>query len=253
MKPAILIPNIASKEIIDSCQKFCDTIVLYTKEDVLNEKVIPKNKIAFYLLLKENEEIKFCDDLRMDSKVFVTDHEWMIKQKRIFHNNEAEKYLDDGNPIIIKTKNKIYGPFINDEKLKKLYVEKRYEEFVMEAEKFIFDNYSKNFPFIRYYMAMIYFFKLNNPEKTQQHLSLILNSYKYMSEAWCLLGDILIESKKHFDAIKAYENAIIYGKERNLYDGDPVLLKKYNKYPKEMLDKLNNLISNTKVVSINSI
>lgn len=248
MKSAILVPNVSDQQIIDSCHNYCDTVITYTKEDILQDDFLPKNRIHYYLLLKENEEIKFCESFAQNNKVFVTDGNWLIKQKRIFTLNKLSS--DDGSTLIIQSKSKLHGPFINNENLKNLYLQKKYEDFALETEKYIFDNFDKSYPFLRYYLSMVYFFKLNNPNKSQVHLSLLLNEFKYLAEGWCLLGDILVTSKKHFDAIKAYENAIVYGKNRNIYDGNPVWITKYGSYPQSMLNKIQNLINNTKIISV---
>lgn len=249
MKSAILVPNVSSKEIIDNCHKYCDLVITYTKDEILMDDFLPKNKLNFYLLLKENEEIKFCESLSPDNKVFITDSNWLVKQKRTFSLNSFATD-DSGGVVIIQSHNKLSGPFIKQENLKSIYLQKNYELFVLETEKYLFDNFQKKFPFLRYYISMVYFFKLQNGSKAQTHLSVLLNEHKNLSEAWCLLGDILVSTKKHFDAIKAYENALIYGKQRDIYDGNPMWIPKYDIYPKQMLQKIQNLIDNTTVLSI---
>lgn len=251
MKSAILIPNVSDQSLIDQCHQFCDNVILYSKEEILQPDFLPKNKIDFYLLLKENESIKYCDSLQGNNKVFLIDSSWMVLQKRIFSLNSLQK--DDGLPIIIQSNEKLHGPFINHEILKSLYLQKKYDEFTLEAEKFLFDNYKLSYPMIRYYISMIYYFKLQNPSKAQVHISFILNEKRSMAEAWCLLGDILVSSKRYFEAIKAYENAIVYGKYRDIYDGDPVWLSRYDLHPREMLGKIQKLIDNTQIISINKI
>lgn len=249
MKSAILLPNVSNKELVDDCHQFCDLVITYTKDELFSDDFLPKNKLDFYLLLKEGEQIKFCESLSPDNKVFITDNNWLIKQKRTFTLNPFASD-SSGGIVIIQSLNKLHQPFIEQENLKSIYLQKKYEMFVLETEKYLFDNFKKTFPFLRYYLSLVYFFKLNNGNKAQTHLSILLNEHKYLAEAWCLLGDILIASKKHFDAIKAYENAIIYGKKRNIYDGDPMWIPKYDIYPKEMLAKIQNLIDNTKILSI---
>jgi len=97
---------------------------------------------------------------------------------------------------------------------------------------------------------MTYFFKLKNIELAEKTIANFINKNVNFAEGWCLLGDMFVQNKRHIDALKAYENALEYGKKRNIYDGLPVCLRRYTVYPKEMLDKIKQLLENTSVVSI---
>ena len=53
-----------------------------------------------------------------------------------------------------------------------------------------------------------------------------------------MLGDVLSMQTNWNDAIKAYEKALEYGSQRNIYDKDPIWLSKYDDYPKTKIEQI---------------
>jgi hypothetical protein len=96
----------------------------------------------------------------------------------------------------------------------------------------------------------VYFFQLSNYKKGLSHICQGLVTHPFMSEIWCLWADYLVEIKKYNEAYYIYENAITAGKSRNIYDNNPVWLKKYKNYPENMRSKIKKLIDETQVFEI---
>jgi tetratricopeptide (TPR) repeat protein len=242
MKKAIIIQNCENYNTIKEHEKYCDSIFVDTNSE---ERILQKYNIDYYLHLLENEEIVFCKSFDNNTKTFISDGNWMIPSNRIYPERPR-----NGNPCVIKTNKFIELPFIENNQLKTIFQEKNYSEFVLESEKFIFENPRYNDKFLEYYMSMTFFFKLNDYKKAQLYLSRFINMNLNFAEGWCLLGDFLIHMKKNVEAIRAYENAMEYGKKRDVYDGLPICLKKYISYPQEMLSKIRHLLENTAVLSV---
>jgi hypothetical protein len=195
------------------------------------------------LVLLNGEEIKVCTDISSPGNVFVTDGVWLAPDKR-WINIEPDSKND---PIILKTEQPHKMPFLQNKKLQNLYKSKLYDEFCIEAEKVIFSHGNNDF-MLDYYLALVYYFVRGNAEGAKNKIAIILNKCPEFAEAWCALGDMFVETKQLGLAQKAYTQAINKGKNRNIYDGKPVWIAKYNNYPKEMLEKINKMLNDTKVV-----
>jgi tetratricopeptide (TPR) repeat protein len=242
MKNAIIIENCTNFDVIRHHEKYSKYIFVDVGSD---EKLLSKYKLDYFLKLYENEEIIVCKEFTENSQTFVTDGNWMVPQNRIFP--EPKEF---NNSIVLKSNKMIEPPFISNNKLSNLFKIKKYEDFCIATERYKFENPNNEDIFLDYYLAMTYFFKLKNNMQAQKYITFFISNHLNFAEGWCLLGDFLVQQKRNIEAIKAYENAIEYGKKRNIYDGHPVCLKRYTTYPEEMLQKLNNLLKNTSIVSI---
>lgn len=197
---------------------------------------------AKYIVLEDGEAIKGMESLEKCNFSCISDGEWMIKENRIYNFKS-----DNKSPIIIMKNKPFVYPLIKEENLKNLYLQKKYEEFVLESEKHIFEHGSYNM--LDYYISIVCFFILKRYKEAQAKLTNLLHKHPTYAEAWCLLGDMLLTQNKNGLAKQAYENAVIKGKDRDIYDNDPVWLKKYDEYPKEKLSQIERLISATQIVS----
>jgi len=242
MKKAIIIQNCENFEIIKSHEKYSDNIYVDVGSE---EKLLQKYNLDYYLFLYEKEEIVVCKNFDNETRTFVSDGNWMTLENRIYP--ELPRH---GSPCVIKSNKYLDTPFIKNNNFKILFKNKEYGKFVVESEKYIFENTKYDDPYLEYYMAMTYFFKLNNYQKAQLYLARFINRHKEFSEGWCLLGDFLVHQKRNIEAIRAYENAMEYGSKRNVYDGLPICLKKYTSYPNEMINKITDVLSNTSVISV---
>ena len=201
---------------------------------------------------KPSEEIKRIDDSVNFPYICVTDGEWIIKPKRIYRKDT--KFSCDGVPCIFKNKNLIKGPKIDESfaDFINIYLSKNYKDFVVEVEKWFFHNvknYSKNV-MLRYYVAVTCFLKTNNTKQGMIQLCQAMLSHPQYSELWCLWADFLIENKRYHDAYHIYDISILAGKHRNIYDENPVWLKKYDSYPNDMKSKIKHLLDQTTVMEI---
>ena len=103
---------------------------------------------------------------------------------------------------------------------------------------------------LHYYASIVYFFQLKNYKKGLSHICQALVTHPHMSEIWCLWADYLVETKKYSEAYQIYDTALTAGKNRNIYDSNPVWLKKYKDYPESMKGKIKKLIDETQVFEI---
>jgi tetratricopeptide (TPR) repeat protein len=245
MKKAIIFQNCENFNIIKEHEKYADNIFVDTNSE---DKILKKYNLDYFLQLFEKEEIVLCKNFDNNTRTFVSDGNWMILENRIYPETKR-----NGSPCVIKANKYLETPFIKIKNLKFLFKNKEYDKFVVECEKYIFENLNYDDPYLEYYMAMTFFFKLNKPEKAQLYLARFINKYKNFSEGWCLLGDFLVHQKRNIEAIKAYENAMEYGSKRNVYDGMPICLKKYTTYPNEMIQKITDVLANTSVISVDNL
>jgi tetratricopeptide (TPR) repeat protein len=176
----------------------------------------------------------------------VTNGTWIDKQKKFTFTT------DKFSPIFLKNKN-LKFPFLKNTKLQRLYDEYKYNEFTLETEKHIFDDIKNKNIILRYFLSIVYFFKLKNHKKSQQHINYILNIMPHFAEAWCLLGDIFVFSNMFLEARKQYENALAFGRARDIYDDLPICPKKYEDYPQSMIEKITQSFGNAKVLSLDNI
>jgi hypothetical protein len=259
-KIAIILKNCKTIENKQNLHDYCKNILINTifdeienpNDNLLHEFCI-NNKIDSLIFLEDGENIKHLDTAFSYSYACVTDGEWIIKPKKTFSLSKRNPTASD-RPTVIKTNKKISGPKIDDafDFLKKIYLEKNMAKFVVEVEKWFFHNsQAPNISImLRYYASVAYFFKLKNSKQGMAQICQSLLTHPQHSEIWCLWGDVLVEAKKYHEAYHIYNTAFEAGKHRNIYDVNPVWLKKYNEYPKEMASKVKNLIDNIKVFEI---
>lgn len=123
---------------------------------------------------------------------------------------------------------------------------KKYDQFLTTAEKFIFqkEKVDASVVLTKYYMA-----SLLKKRDTGKALKLILeciSEYPLMAEFWCLLGDLYLFYIKEYDrAYQYYENAMILGSQRLAEDTMPMEISKYEEYPQKMMDLIRQAISKT--------
>lgn len=226
-----------SPESLKNIKEYTENIIFYKKADEL------KNIEKPTLVLLPEEKIKFWNTETPFGDSYLTDGEWLVKDDRWLNRKEYA----ENERIIIKSGEYLRQPFLKYSNLVKLYQNKNYDNFCVEGEKLIF-SYNETDIMLYYYLALVYFFILRKPEAAQAKISYVLNSQANFAEAWCLLGDMFTDLQKLGLAKQAYENAITKGAVRNIYDGNPVWLKKYGKYPKEMLAKIDKHINGSRIV-----
>lgn len=259
-KIAIIIKNCNNAENRFNLHEYSKNILVNTIfdntiniNDDLMYKFCVDNDFDNLIFLEDKEEIKYLDKTFSYNYTCVTDSEWIIKPKRIFSLSKKNP-TPSSKPTIIKTNKKISGPKLDDYFVlfKKIYLEQSPAEFVIEVEKWFFHNpQSTNINImLRYYASVFYFFKLKNNKQGMAQICQSLLTHPQHSEIWCLWGDVLIEMKKYHEAYYIYNTALEAGKHRDIYDVNPVWLKKYNEYPNEMILKIKNLINNIKVFEI---
>lgn len=258
-KQALILRNSTDKQKIDNLKRFSCDVLFSTNFDNIEQcteenykHFCEENKYESLLILNEDEDIKFFDSSFSFNYVCITDGEWIIKPRRVY--NICQKYSLEGMPCILKKNNALKGIKVDEsfEFFKKLYQEKQFKQFVLEIEKWFFHNfknYSKNV-MLRYYATVIYLMKLNDARSGIIQLTQALMSHPQHSELWCLWGDHLVQSKKYHEAYHIYETALSAGKLRNIYDENPVWLKKYDVYPKDMMSKIKHLCEKTKIFEI---
>ncbi len=258
-KTALILKRSQNQQKIDSLKQhdaevFVSTI--FDDDKNCNEEnyslFCAQNNLDSFLLIEEDEEIKHFDSSFSFNYVCLTDGEWIAKPKRIF--NYKSNYTFQGMPCILKKTNSLKGIKVDESFsfFKNLHLEKQYKQFVLEIEKWFFHNvtnYSKNV-MLRYYAAVIYFMETKNIKSGLVQLSQALLSHPQHSELWCLWGDHLVQSKRYHEAYHIYDTAIIAGKYRNIYDENPVWLKKYDTYPQDMMLKIKKIFDETKVFEI---
>lgn len=258
-KLAIIAKNFSNANEANDLQKYGCTVLHNTIFDKNNdttesqyESFCVENSLDALVFVNPDEEVKHIDMSVNFPYICVTDGEWIIKPRKIYRKDK--KFSCEGVPCIFKSKNLIKGPKIDDSfiNLKNIYTSKNYKEFVVESEKWFFHNsvnYSKNV-MLRYYMAVACFLKTKNTKQGMIQLCQALLSHPQYSELWCLWADFMVENKRYYDAFHIYDIAIITGKNRNIYDENPVWLKKYDAYPKEMKNKIVTLLDEIKVMEI---
>ena len=97
---------------------------------------------------------------------------------------------------------------------------------------------------MKYYIPQI---KLhtNSIKEAAECAATCLSYRPYMSEFWCLLGDIYYKQKRYKKAKSLYENAIIIGSQRKSTDNLPIEIKKYKEYPNKMIENVIKIEKNT--------
>ena len=135
---------------------------------------------------------------------------------------------------------------INYYKAMNFLINGEYDNFICEAEKFLFNKNIKeeNEILIRFYISSILMFKKNNKNKIIQNISTCLAKMPQMAEFWCFIGDYWYDNKNFQHALKFYEYAIIAGKNRNINDDWFIIPEKYKKYPTKMIDSCKKILEN---------
>lgn len=135
---------------------------------------------------------------------------------------------------------------INYYKAMNFLINGEYDNFICEAEKFLFNKNIKeeNEILIRFYISSILMFKKNNKNKIIQNISTCLAKMPQMAEFWCFIGDYWYDNKNFQYALKFYEYAIIAGKNRNINDDWFIIPEKYKKYPMKMIDSCKKILEN---------
>lgn len=258
-KTAIIVKNCNNPKITAGFKRFSEHVLLNTVFDDVEsnkteiyEQFCLDNKFDGLLFVEQDEEIKHFDSNGNFDYVCITDGDWIIKPKRYFSCNQ--KYSNIGMPSILKKQAQLKGIKLDDSFsfFKNLYEQKNYNQFVVEVEKWFFHNiknYSKNI-MLRYYACVVYFIKFKKTKEGLIQLTQGLLGHPQYSELWCLWGDYLVENKRYHEAYEIYDSAIKAGKQRNLYDDNPVWLKKYDQYPSEMMQKIKKLIDNTQIYAL---
>jgi tetratricopeptide (TPR) repeat protein len=238
MEIYIAIPKNCSDDQIANVKTYTDSIIFY-------EKIKDLEGINNYLLLEYGDLILRWPKLQPSKYVCITNGTWIDKQSRFkIPSNNPE-------PIFLKNKNLKFPKFNN--KLQLCYDKGDYSQFILDAEKIIFDEIKNDNIALRYFLSVVYFFKIKNSQKSEQHIRYILNKKPDFAEAWCLLGDIFVFCNMYLDAKRQYENALAYGKARDIYDDLPMCPTKYEEYPSQMIEKITQSFSNAKVLSLNNI
>lgn len=128
-----------------------------------------------------------------------------------------------------------------------LLTEGRYDEFLKEAEHYLFldKSFGMSSTMTRYYYAMVQLIQKRAVKTTLQNLNLCLCVNPLMAEFWCLTGDVYYHILHKFSLAKEfYENAIIMGAKRLSSDRWPMDIPKYNKYPKMMIESCDKILNN---------
>lgn len=218
------------------------------------ENLLNQHNISCLLSIKKNEKIKVLNLENIETKsnrVCLTDKKWILKAPRFF-SNKTNKAAAICQNIIITQEEKIEYPILDDDFhiLKNLYKEKKYQQFVVESEKWIFHNLEKTQKqlMLRYYCGLVYYFKLQNIKKSLEHLGIALLINPGMPELWCAWGDILLDKKMYEKSKYIYKNAIISQKARNIFDNYPLWLDRNSGYAENMYKKIKESVKNIKTV-----
>lgn len=212
---------------------------------------------------------KICE-LNCSSYVYVVNKGIVSKEirfwtDRVFENPIYETIVDKiakHNPDIVLVSNeepdnreeviKIAKNWMNSKPTKSdpyyylacAYLSKRmYKEFYSYANQYILMENKKANPssiMLFYYMAQIEL-HMGLLKESVSHILTCLSFCPTFSEFWCLLGDIFYKQHKYEKAKSMYENAFIIGKRRLQTDEYPIEITKYEKYPKFMIENINNI------------
>lgn len=182
---------------------------------------------------------------------------WHKSKNLFFENPVFESVIDNtagvietivsSKPIKHNNKQKIITEWSKKEPLSSipnyyqscLYLsEKKYDEFIGSANKFLFLN-NKGLPVVmtKYYLAMVQLYIKKDTSSAIKNILPCIAVNPTMAEFWCLLGDIFYSRKQYNKAYDFYENAIILGERRPKDDLWPVEIQKYKTYPKNMMSQ----------------
>jgi len=150
-----------------------------------------------------------------------------------FLNTKICKKWVEKDPVYLDSHYYLACSFIAENKINEFKSE---AEFYLNSEKGITDS----FILMNYYLAKIEASN-GNFQKSSNRILKCITFKPYMSEFWCMLGDILYINKKYQKAYHIYDDAIIVGEKRPTNDFLPIEISKYKEYPNKM--KNNCLIS----------
>lgn len=127
-----------------------------------------------------------------------------------------------------------------------------YDEFIVAAEEYLFENQSKSESSImmRYHMSQALLSR-GFVKKSLINVSSCLAENFLMAEFWCLIGDIHVVIGDVEKAMGFYRNAIIFGEQRPKEDMYPIELAKYREYPERKLSACRKKIAD-QVASLRS-
>lgn len=264
---ALLIAEISEPRELEYYKSFSNKIYTTNKDinyldknilsnSVLLENFIHTNKLDGILYLKSEEKIKlfdFSDFSNRSQNVCISDKKWIVKEKRLF-SHKINIHSDNCQSIILLNENKTFEHPIIDNNLHSLaneYKNKNYRGFVIEAEKWLFDNAHKGYNqiMVRYYCALVYYFKLKDLRKSLEHIGLALLLAPSMVELWCAWGDILLAEKQYEKALSIFKNAVLVKKERNIFDNNPIWIERNEEYSQSMLEKTERLVKNIMIIT----
>lgn len=243
-----------------------DNILLHLNVgEVLNTKNIKQ------FLENKNYKVSIIYDSTIVKESRICTKEKFIFSNKIFESIEDQSFELNKNIFISATEcgrkdfSKLLNLWQTEEPLNNqinyykainFLINQEYDNFLCEAEKFLFSKNIKeeNEILIRYYICLILLFKNTNKNKLMQNITTCLAKMPHMAEFWCFCGDYWYENKNFYYAKKFYEYAIIAGKHRNFNDDWFLIPEKYKKYPLKMIDSCKKIIDNqTKFISKNNI
>jgi len=141
---------------------------------------------------------------------------------------------------------------INYYKAMNLLINGEYDNFICEAEKFLFSKNIKeeNEILIRFYISSVLMYKNIDKNKIIQNIITCLAKMPQMAEFWCFIGDYWYENKSFKQALKFYEYAIIAGERRNINDDWFIIPEKYKKYPIKMINSCKKILENQTIFKL---
>ncbi len=120
---------------------------------------------------------------------------------------------------------------------------KEYQEFVKDANQYLFLNKDKNYIML-YYMACVYCYVMKDAGKALGYLASCILMKPNRAEFWCLLGDVHYHLLNSYNkAYIFYENAITLGGRRLANDNEPMEISKYKEYPQKMIDNCREILN----------
>ncbi len=220
--------------------KLLENVDHKNKNDFLN-----KNKIENFIVIKKDEEITHWEDIdhNKNTNILILGPEWADKEDRII-SKKINKSNEHAQNIKLTSK-KITHPILSADlkNIKDLYIEKKYNEFCLEAEKLIFENKidRKDYLMLSYYMSIIFYFKNKNIEKSRKLLRNAIKIKPDFHEAWCAWADILLDAGKLEEAKLAYQECMLAFKKRSEFDFLPYCQKRGTEYPEKMIEKITSI------------
>jgi tetratricopeptide (TPR) repeat protein len=192
-----------------------------------------------------SKEIRLWEGLRFENPVYET-----IIDKDAKYNPQiiilSESGIDNSNE-----KTDLAKKWMNEKPTKSepfyylacSFLSKRmYKEFFSYANQYILMENKANASCVMtyYYMAQIEL-HTGKLQEAARHILTCISICPTLSEFWCLLGDIFYKQQNYEKAKSIYENALIIGKRRSQTDEYPIEIAKYEKYPKFMMNSIEEI------------